>query len=97
MNRVEPCQIRGPINKSRVCGIFNFMRKGQMRTGSSTTSKRAKRSAGDLLRVPCRALPERIRKYTIKKIIKTEFVNTSFYRFLLLYIEEKVTHPILYL
>ena len=35
--------------------------------------------------------PERsawpIREYTIRKIIKTEFVNTSFYRFLLLCIE----------
>ena len=37
--------------------------------------------------------PERsawpIREYTIRKIIKTEFVNTSFYRFLLLRIEEE--------
>ena len=30
----------------------------------------------------------RIREYTIRKIIKTEFLNTSFYRFLLLRIEE---------
>ena len=38
--------------------------------------------------------PERsawpIREYTIRKTIKTEFVNTSFYRFLLLCIEEAV-------
>ncbi len=64
-----------------------------MRTVSSTTSKRAKHSAGDLLGVPRShgtqsVTGERIRKYTIRKIIKTEFVNTSFYRFLLLYIED---------
>ena len=41
--------------------------------------------------------PERsawpIREYTIRKIIKTEFVNTSFYRFLLLRIEEESPRP----
>ena len=26
---VERCQIWGPINKSRICGIFHFMRFGQ--------------------------------------------------------------------
>ena len=63
-------------------------------TASSTTSKRAKHSAGDLLGVPRRAKPERIREYTIRKIIKTEFVNTSFYRFLLLRIKEKSSAPL---
>ena len=41
---------------------------------------------------PTKDAPERsawrIREYTIRKIIKTEFLNTSFYRFLLLRIEE---------
>lgn len=41
--------------------------------------------------------PERsawpIREYTIRKIIKTEFVDTSFYRFLLSFIEEKTPRP----
>ena len=35
----------------------------------------------------------RIREYTIRKIIKTELVTTSFYRFLLLRIEESPAHP----
>ena len=33
----------------------------------------------------------RIRRRTIRKIIKTEFFNTSFYRFLLLFVEEEST------
>ena len=74
--------------------FFNLTKTvDQMRTESSTTSKRAKRSAGDLLGVPRShgtqsVTDERIREYTIRKIIKTEFVNTSFYRFLLLRIED---------
>ena len=35
----------------------------------------------------------RIREYTIRKIIKTEFFNTSFYRFLLLRIEDRNSSP----
>ncbi len=38
-------------------------------------------------RPECRRHAWPIREYTIRKIIKTEFVNTSFYRFLLLCIE----------
>ena len=35
----------------------------------------------------------RIRRRTIRKIIKTEFVNTSFYRFSLLFVEEEPPRP----
>jgi hypothetical protein len=56
--------------------FFNLTKPGdQMRTESSTTSKRAKQSAGDLLGVPRShgtqsVTGERIREYTIKKILK---------------------------
>ena len=62
------------------------------RTGGSTSSRFDKQSEIKSLRLPRSrgtqsVTDERIREYTIRKIIKTEFFNTSFYRFLLLRIE----------
>ena len=68
--------------------------RGPPRPGRGIQARFRKRSTPKPLRYTPERSAWRIREYTIRKIIKTEFFNTSFYRFLLLCIEEKKQPPV---